>query len=315
MTKVDEAIESIQADTAPDPVSRSVSYSQYTLWSTCPHQWKLKYVDGFREESNINLIFGTAVHDTVQHWLKLYYGDSAIQAKAFDMHEMLKERMLVLAKDKLIEKGLTTKEELMEYYLDGCNILDHMRAQVKTWFPHAGYQLIGVEVPLLKELSNNITFKGFIDVVVYHKSAKTLYIYDFKTSGRGWSDYQKKDAAKTDQLLLYKMFYSELFGMPLDSIKIEFIILKRKVSQNPEYVVKHVAGFEPAHGKPSLKKARERFDKFLTETFNVDGTVRLNNLHPTPSDKNCKFCPFNNDATKCQFSVNLKSGRKITKAK
>jgi hypothetical protein len=297
------------------PATRNVSYSQYTCWSTCPWQWKLKYVDGFREESNINLIFGTAIHDTIQHWLKLYYGDSPVQAKVFDMHEMLKDRLISLATEKLIAKGLTTKEELMEYYLDGCNILDHMRQHAKDWFPSTGYVLKGVEVPLLKDLGNNITFKGFIDVAVYHKTAKMLYIYDFKTSGRGWSDYQKKDTAKTDQLLLYKMFYSELFGIPLDSIKVEFIILKRKVFDGGEYKVKHIAGFEPSHGKPSLKKARERFDRFLTEAFNPDGTVRLDNLKATPSDSSCKFCPFNNDATKCNFSVKLKSGRKITKAK
>ncbi len=297
-----------------ETTSRSVSYSQYSLWSTCPLQWKLKYVDGLRDEdSNINLIFGTSMHDTIQHWLGLYYNDTSIKSRTFDMHEMLKTRLLELAKKELIEKNLTTKEELMEYYLDGCNILDHMRVQVKTWFPSSGYELKGVEVPLLKDLGNNITFKGFIDVVVYHKSAKMLYIYDFKTSGRGWYDYQKKDTAKTDQLLLYKMFYSELYGIPLDSIKVEFIILKRKISENSEYKVRHVAGFEPAHGKPSLKKARERFDKFLTEAFNPDGTPRLDNIRATPSDKNCKFCPFQNDAAKCQFSVNLKSGRKIKK--
>jgi hypothetical protein len=293
---------------------RSVSYSQYTLWSTCPLQWKLKYVDGYRDESNINLIFGTAVHDTIQHWLQIYYKD-AVKAKTFDMNEMLKERLLELAKEKLIEKKLTTKEELMEFYLDGCNILDHMRANVKKWFPTAGHELVGVELPLLVDLNDNLVFKGFIDVAVFHKSAKKLYIYDFKTSGRGWNDYQKKDSAKTDQLLLYKMFYAETHGIPLDNIVVEFIILKRKIPTNPDFVVKHVVGFEPSHGKPSLKKAKERFNTFLTEVFDDKGQVRLDNLNATPSDKNCRFCPFNNDASKCQFSVNLKSGRKITKKK
>lgn len=294
---------------------RFVSYSQYSLFSTCPLQWKLKYVDGFQEESNINLIFGTAVHDTVQHWLSLYYNDTAIKARTFDMHEMLKTRMLALAKEELIEKKLTTKEEMMEYYIDGCNILDHVRKHVKKWFPSTGHELIGVELPLLKDLENNITFRGYLDIVIYHKAAKTIYIYDFKTSGRGWSDYQKKDMVKTDQLLLYKMFYSEIFGVALDNIKLEYLILKRKIPQNTEFEIRHIAGFEPANGTPSLKKAKERFNTFLTEAFNSDGSVRLDNIKATPSDRNCKFCPFQNDASKCQFSVNLKSGRKITRSK
>lgn len=307
-------MDEIKEEEQPVTVTRLVSYSQYTKWATCPLQWKLRYVDGFKEASNINLVFGTAIHDTIQHWLKLYYGKSAIKTKTFDMHEMLKDRMLTLAKEKLIPNRLTTLDELLEYYADGCDILDHMRQYVKDWFA-PNYELIGCEVPIVQELGRNIKFRGFLDIVVYHKSAKKLYIYDFKTSGRGWYDAQKKDVAKTDQLLLYKMFYNELYGIPLDNIMVEFIILKRKIFESGQYKVKHVAGFEPSHGKPSLKKARERLDTFLTETFNDDGTVRLDNIKATPSDKNCRFCPFNNDATKCNFSVNLKSGRKITKAK
>lgn len=292
-----------------------VSYSQYTLWSTCPRQWKLRYIDGHKENSNINLVFGTAIHETVQTWLELYYVDEK-RARTFDMHQLLKDNLMAGAKKELLSDGktLTTLKEISEFYADGCNILDAMRKQVKDWFPTKGYELVGIEVPLLKDLGRNITFKGFIDIVVYHKSAKTLYIYDFKTSGRGWNDYQKKDATKTDQLLLYKMFYAELFGIPIDNIKVEFIILKRKVPENTEYVVKHAVGFAPSNGTPSMKKAKERFHTFLTEVFDDEGKPRLDNLTATPSDKSCKYCPFNKNADLCEFSAYLPMNkRKIVK--
>ena len=45
-----------------------ISYSQLSLYTNCPHQWKLRYIDKITEsESNIYLVFGTAMHETLQH--------------------------------------------------------------------------------------------------------------------------------------------------------------------------------------------------------------------------------------------------------
>ena len=47
-----------------------ISYSQYSLWANCPMAWKLKYVDGHRfDDSSINTVFGTAMHEVIQEWL------------------------------------------------------------------------------------------------------------------------------------------------------------------------------------------------------------------------------------------------------
>lgn len=274
---------------------RKVSYSQYSMWANCPMQWKLRYVDGHKGDSGIALVFGKAMHETIQHWLGILYNDTPLKARTFDMNEYLKEQMKTLAKAELIdgEKVLTTKDELIEHYLDGCNILEHVRKYAKDWFPQ-NYEFIGVEIPLEIDLENNIKFTGFIDVVLRHKATKMIYIYDFKTSTRGWT-YHKKDVKKTDQLLLYKKFYSQKFGVLEDNIKVEFIILKRKIAENSEFVSKHVVGFEPASGSPSMKKANERFSKFLTDTFAEDGSVKVNEIKATPSESACKFCPYNKD--------------------
>jgi hypothetical protein len=159
-----------------------------------------------------------------------------------------------------------------------------------------------------------VKFRGFIDVVLYHKAMKTLYIYDFKTSRMGWF-YQKKDPKKIDQLLLYKKYYSELFGIPVDNIKVEFIILKRKLPENTEFKVKHIVGFEPSHGSISMKRADERFKSFLS-VFNEAGEPDLSKLHAKPGESACKYCPFKNDDTKCDQSFYLPNNkRKPTKKK
>ena len=116
---------------------RSVSYSQYSLWATCPQQWKLKYIDGHKDESNINLVFGTSIHETVQHWLTLLYGEHPARAKTFDMHEHFKEVFIKHVKAELLagDKMLTTKQEMAEFYagLSWTTKAQGCRDEVQKW--------------------------------------------------------------------------------------------------------------------------------------------------------------------------------------
>jgi hypothetical protein len=289
---------------------RSVSYSQYTKWMTCPQQWKLSYVDGHKQDSGINLVFGTAMHNVIQHWLGILYGEDKLKARVFDMTGMLKDELTELVQKELMpaeREALTTQKEVAEFYADGCNILEQFRQHYKEWFP-PNRELVGVEIPLEKILDNGLLFRGYIDVVMYHKATKTYYIYDFKTSTRGWW-HEKKDVNKTDQLLLYKKFYADLFGVPVDNIIVEFIILKRKLPEKSDYPLKHVTGFEPSHGKISMNRAEKRFQTFLNEAFDTDGNPHIEQK-AIPSEKNCKWCPFNKDETMCSFSWYLPSNKK-----
>lgn len=283
------------------------------MWANCPLQWKLRYIDGFKSDSGIELVFGTSIHDTVQHWLTILYSESPLRARTFDMHAMFKERFMELVVKELFleDRKLTNPKEMAEYYADGCLILDDFRKYAKDWFPKT-HQLVGCEVPLEVMVTSSVKFRGFLDVVLYHKAMKTLYIYDFKTSRFGWS-YQKKDPKKLDQLLIYKKYYSKVFSIPIDNIKVEFIILKRKIPENTTYLVKRIVGFEPSNGTVSMKRADERFSSFLA-IFDDTGTPDIATLHATPSDSACKYCPFRNDETKCDKSFYLPNNkRKITK--
>jgi hypothetical protein len=50
-----------------------VSYSQFSTWKQCPHKWKLQNVDKLKNPPSIHLIFGTAIHTALQHYLKVMY--------------------------------------------------------------------------------------------------------------------------------------------------------------------------------------------------------------------------------------------------
>jgi hypothetical protein len=291
---------------------KSVSYSQYSTYLNCPLSWKLRYVDGYPDTASIDLVFGTAIHEAIQEWLTRLYNGTKVQADNFDIVGFFKERLFVGFDERLVkvsEDGtkefLTTKETLIEYYLDGQEILYYVQKHAKAWFPTKRHKLIGVEVDLEYPLQNELRYKGYLDIVIFDEINKRYFIYDLKTSKYGWRDREKKNPAKTDQLLLYKKFYSELFKVSQDSITVQFLILRRKLYES-KFEIPRISAFEPSHGTPSMKKTMARFESFLTEAFTDTGEPRLDAIKATPGKDNCRFCPFRNDASKCPDSYYLK---------
>ncbi len=74
-------------------------------------------------------------------------------------------------------------------------------------------------------------------------------------------------------MLLYKKFYSEKYEIPLDKIKVEYQILKRKISENFEYPIPRISKFVPANGKPSVKRAWDGFMNFVDSVYDDGGNV------------------------------------------
>ena len=59
------------------------------------------------------------------------------------------------------------------------------------------------------KLPKNIKFVGYIDLVIKDTVRDRIKIIDIKTSTMGWNKYMKADKNKSNQLLLYKQFYSK----------------------------------------------------------------------------------------------------------
>ena len=276
-------------------MGKRISYSQISMFSECPQRWKLNYVDKLRiSESNIHLIFGTAMHEVLQEYLELMYYDSITRADKINLEQRLHDKLIEqfkLAKEQ-DGKEPCTKEQLREFFQDGVDILDFFRKRRNQYFTKRGYKLIGCEVPIEVELKKNIKIIGYLDVVILDEIHNTIKIIDLKTSTRGWNKWMKKDENKTQQLLLYKQFYSKQYNHPIDKIEIEYFIVKRKLWEEAMFPQKRVQLFVPASGKPSMNKVATRMDKFLTEGFTDDGEY-VNELPPTPSKKACKWCEFN----------------------
>lgn len=274
----------------------NVSYSQYSMWKSCPHKWKLSYKDNLSEfNENINLLFGTAMHHTLQEYLKSLYSSTIEETDNMNLNQLLYEKMRELyneSKESENFKEYTNPKEMSDFYTDGIAILNFFKKNRSDYFSKKGYSLLSVELPLNFKVSDNITFVGFLDVVIKDDLSGDIYIYDFKTSTMGWRDSTKKDELKTSQLLLYKNFYSKQNNVPLEKIHVEFIILKRKLYENVEFPQKRLQRFEPANGKPSINKTVSNFNEFITECYDIDGNFIEKNHPKFPSKNNCKYCEF-----------------------
>ena len=274
-----------------------ISYSQLSMFSECPQRWKLNYIDKVTEsEPSIHLLFGTAMHEVIQTWLEVMYHDSVKNANKLNLEQRLHDKMMELfQKDKeTYGKNPCTLEEMREFFQDGVDILDFLKKRRADYFSKRGYKLIGCEVPIEVDLKKNVKIVGYLDLVILDEFHNTIKIYDIKTSTRGWNKWMKKDENKTQQLLLYKQFYSKQYNHPIDKIEVEYFIVKRKLWEEAMFPQKRVQKFSPASGKPSMNKVAKRLDIFLDTAFDDSGERIPDNIKATPSKKSCRFCEFKN---------------------
>jgi len=273
-----------------------ISYSQLSMFSECPQRWKLNYVDKLRiSESNIYLIFGTAMHEVLQKYLDVMYNLTAKRADKIGLDRVLREKMVEGFKQAEEAEGKPpcTKEELQEFYEDGLEIIDFFKKKRNMYFNKRDYELIGCEVPIDVNLQKNIKIVGYLDIVMRHKPTGVITIYDIKTSTQGWNKWMKKDENKTQQLLLYKQFYAKQYNHPIENIEVEYFIVKRKLYENVDWPQKRIQTWAPASGKISMGRVATRLEKFINEAFKDDGSHTDNHLFPEPSKKACRWCEFN----------------------
>ena len=265
------------------------------MYSECPLHWKLNYVDRLKiSESNIHLIFGSAMHEVLQTYLNIMYMDSVKNADTLDLNKMLRDKLIEQFKEAEEQDGKPpcTKEEIGEFFQDGVAIIDFFKKRRGEYFSKRGYKLIGCEVPIDTNLQKNIKMIGYLDIVILDEIRNTIKIYDIKTSTMGWNKWMKKDENKTQQLLLYKQFYSKQYNHPVENIEVEYFIVKRKLYENAMFPQKRIQKFSPASGTVSMNKVAKKLNTFMSEAFTDSGEYKPDNLFATPSKKVCRFCEF-----------------------
>jgi hypothetical protein len=276
---------------------KSISYSQMSMFNECPKKWSLQYREGHKSfTSSIHTVFGTALHETLQHYLTVMYEQSGAAADRLNTSEMLEENLREEYKKQYKSNNnqhFVTPDELREFYEDGVEIIREFSKDKTKYFGKRGWHLVGCEVPIIltpHSKYQNVMFQGYLDVVLYHEPTNKIKIIDIKTSRQGWSKKEKSDENKQFQLIAYKKYFSELYNVPIENIEIEFMIVKRKVFESDIYVIKRVQQFKPASGKVKLNKVTKSIESFIERAFDRNGYKEVE--HQPKLNGNCKWCPF-----------------------
>ena len=265
--------------------------------------WKLNYLDKLGTfQGNIYTIFGSALHETIQAYLVAYYNKTIKIADSLPLGDILQYRMeenYKQTKENSSEDIEVTLEEMKSFYQDGLNIIEEFLKRKNSYFPKKDHELLGIELDIDFNLPKDMRFVGFMDVVIHNKKTGRVRIIDIKTSTHGWNKYMKADKNRTNQLLLYKKFFSKQRDIPEDKIDIEYLILKRKLYENIQYPQKRLQVFSPASGKPSLNKVITRLQEFIDDCFDDKGELIQKDYFKNVSTKNCKYCEFKNKPDLC----------------
>ena len=293
----------------PKTVPAKISYSQFSMHEKCPKQWELSYIKKLAPYTqNINTVFGTAFHETLQEYLTVLYTQSVKAANDLDLDKMLLDNMqseYISAVESNGGEHFSTPGELKEFTLDGIAILDWFIKRRSKYFSAKDWELVGIEVELCTLASDknpSVYWYGFLDIVIRNTKTNRVVIIDIKTSRMGWNKYQKADKLKAAQLVLYKQYYSKQFGFPLENIDIEFMVVKRKIqaeSMFPQYRIQQI---KPASGKVTVNRAQKQVEKFIESCFDTSGNrIETRNYLAIAGKgaKHCKYCPFKTDYENC----------------
>jgi hypothetical protein len=278
----------------PENVPRKISYSQWAMYERCPKSYELSYIKKLAPFTfSIETCFGTAFHETLQEYLTTMYTKSV---KAKEYKSCLESNEGV---------HFSTPAELAEYQQDGAAILDWFKKRRGQYFSSKGTELIGIELQLCTPASpvnKSVYWYGFVDLVLRDTRDNTIKIIDIKTSRMGWNKYQKADKLKAAQLVAYKNYYSQQYGVPKDNIEVEFFVVKRKMQEDSMFPQKRIQEIKPASGSVTQKKIQTQIDKFITTVFDAEGNRRTDIPYMAVAGKgakHCKWCPFKEDYENC----------------
>ncbi len=298
--KIPKIIREIQ-NNPPEPVNfayeKNISYSQLSMYTQCPKKWALQYRDGHKvKEQSIHMTFGTALHETLQMYLDVMYNKSGAEADRIDLEKDFEDRLrkcYAEAYKQNNKEHFSTSEQIREFYDDGIAIINYVKKNRGKYFSKRGWYLVGCEIPIVLAPNprlSRVKYMGYLDVVLYHEDSNKFVIIDIKTSTKGWGPKERKSKSKQKQLVLYKKFFADQYKVDIDTIDIEFFIVRRKLWESDDYAIKRVQQFRPPSGKTSINRATKSLQEFLDNCFTKDG-FNEKEMPATPNN-NCKWCPY-----------------------
>ena len=272
-----------------------ISWSQVQTYTQCPFKWKLNYIDKNRKfTDSIYTVYGKAIHEVIQHYLTVMFEQSIKEADKIDMPNMLVDKVKHFYAEGVNNadgEHFSNQSELTEFCVQGAKALDWFKKHRGEYFSKKNWELLGIEVPIDDEYKG-VGILGYIDILMRNKTTGKIKVIDLKTSTRGWKK-EKTDPMKRGQLLFYKKFIADKYGVSLDMVDVEFIIIKRLVWDKGDWPVKWIQRFEPPSANVSINRIFKQVDIFINEAFNKDGSYKTDgNFEKLGVNTKCNWCEF-----------------------
>jgi len=249
----------------------TISFSELKNHVECSYRHKLQYIDKINMfEENVNTNFGTALHESCEHYLKS------------------REMKYELALDYIVEAWKKYDLPDLGQWLKEANaILEAVPKFLDERFP--GWKYVSAEEKIHERIegkhSQEVAFKGYIDGIIEHDGI--FYILDWKTSSKGWNKYKKEDETLKMQLVLYAKFWGQKHNIEASKIRVGFVVLNRDLS-NPERIEFFTFPIE--------EKATKNTLKILNNAISMkrDGLYFKQWKYKVPNQqRNCRFCDYN----------------------
>lgn len=231
-----------------------LSYSQLETYTTCPLQYKYRYVLGLPSSPSQAASFGSSIHNALERFYKEYVTNYNIGVK----------RLIELYRESWIPIGYSSLAHQLKRKKEGEKLL---RAYFKKF--HSTNLTVQALEQIFKVKLNTVTIRGKIDRIDRLPSGE-MEIIDYKT-GKKPSDTELRNSM---QLSIYALAASDksLFNMPLGKISLTFYFLQDML-------------------KVTLKRTPEQLNKTFEKIEEVADQIRHGHFEPKVG-KWCDFCSF-----------------------
>ena len=177
---------------------KPLSYTQISLYQTCPLCYKLQYIDGLKPKDKWYFSFGATLHLCAEYFFRVKVPPPPVLDDLLDFYEA-----------NWLSEGYESAEEEAKYRAYGREIL------TKFWqIHHHDFRMpLAVERLFYVDIEG-VKLRGYIDRVDKLESGG-LAIVDYKTNqGLFTREYLEKDL----QLTLYQLAVQEIWQLPVDRL-------------------------------------------------------------------------------------------------
>lgn len=236
-----------------------LSFSRINGWQ-CPYEWKLHYIDGIEGESGFFAEVGSAMHETLEAYLK----------QDIDMFTLLEYFEDKWHEHVVHEAPPNKYVDIAEQYYQQCT--DYLSQLV---FDFDKYEILGVEREV-KFSVDKYKFHGFIDLLLKDKDTEEIIISDhksflprFKTNGEISKTQVEHFNEFKHQLYMYSIPIIDEYGK-VDKLRWNFF------RGQQEYIIPWV---------------KEEYEETIQWALNRIEEIN-NELLWLPNNKNQFYCNF-----------------------